>query len=247
MKLNLRDVKTLVKILPHLEHWVKILPHPEHWSQCEKKPKMATGLHDLPKDVLHLLFTRYCDPLTAVRCSRVCTKFRRAVGNTDKLTTLALAYRLRQEQSKLHQMATLRLDLLPVISNRQLPSVDGIPTRVPKVRCSSCHMHYPLVRGLEHMPEYCPMRVVLCKDCGTNMIQAKYKYQHSTTCPKRSLRRRPLPGTKAIKARMVLLQILLGIIKYVQVFVEFWIPDTFFGGVQRFFLAFFIVRIWFRL
>lgn len=201
---------------------------------------MSKGFHSLPKDVLHLLFTRYCDPLTAVRCSRVCTKFRRAVGNTDKLATLALVYRLQQEQSKLHQMATLRLDLLPSIIKRQQPSlVDSVPTRVAKVRCSNCHMRYPHVRGLEHMPEDCPMRVVLCKDCGTNMMQAKYKYQHPTMCPKRM--------TTAVKARIVLLQILLGMIRCVQAFVEFWIPDTFFGGVQRFFLAFFIVRILFRL
>ncbi len=204
---------------------------------------MSRGLHDLPKDILHLLFTHYCDPLTAVQCSRVCTKFRRALGNTDKLAQKALVYRLRQEQSALRRMTELRAGLLPTYRTRYNLHLfskyeECIIPIVPRIRCQWCRITYNHIAEFKHYPESCPLRVVLCKDCGVNMIQARFLYQHPTTCPKRM--------TKIMKARMVLLQILLGIIKCVQVFVEFWIPDTFLGGVQRFFLAFFIVRIWFR-
>lgn len=195
---------------------------------------MSRGFLHLPKDVLRLIFLQYCDPLMAVRCSRVCRKFRKAIGNTNKLAHEALVFRLREEQRNMQEMVVLHQQLAPMLNKRRL----GLEKARPyvKTKCHSCSLIYCHIFGtLGHSPDDCPMRTVLCKDCGTNMPQAKYKYQHPSTCPKKM--------TNATKERMVLLYVLVGIVECVRQCVEICRPKTFSGMLGRLLLLLVIIRI----
>lgn len=185
-------------------------------------------MQGLPKDVLLLLFYEYFDPLSTVRCSRLCKRFYRVLKTRPELLEryppLALRYRLRLE-SEVARECHEKLNILRKIINHRIP--DGVPLTSEwfLLKCKHCKFVFVNLNGLRHV--HCPMQVETCHDCGKRLLRAQRLYQHVYTCPKRR--------TWDIKARYAVIWTLVAPIRLVEFILSmrYW----------RFVVVFFIISL----